>query len=199
MVDRRRCAAAAHPGQAWPRVDHHDDRHLRSPVAGGRRVDLPDHRYGANRWHYPAGVDAVTGLQLRSGSVALDRDHVRRHRLFAGGDEFVQMLDPEPDVLADPGAADLALPDRISDPACGHVEIRRGLVDRQQRSLLRRRTRLTTHGELARPHTPERHGDNPWRSRRPRLSGVRGLAGVMSSQPRTYPLQIDLGGTVRVT
>jgi hypothetical protein len=24
---------------------------------------------------------------------------------------------------------------------------------------------------LARPHTPERHGDNPWRSRRPRLSG----------------------------
>jgi hypothetical protein len=30
----------------------------------------------------------------------LDRDHVRRHRLFAGGDEFVQMLDAEPDVLA---------------------------------------------------------------------------------------------------
>jgi hypothetical protein len=54
------------------------------------------------------------------------------------------MLDAEPDVLADPGAADLALSDRISDPACGHVEIRRGFVDRQQRSLLRRRTRLTT-------------------------------------------------------
>jgi hypothetical protein len=53
----------------------------------------------------------------------LDRDHVRRHRLFAGGDQLVQMFDPEPDVLADPGAADLALSDRISDPACGHVEI----------------------------------------------------------------------------
>jgi hypothetical protein len=26
----------------------------------------------------------------------LDRDHVRCHRLFAGGDEFVQMLDAEP-------------------------------------------------------------------------------------------------------
>lgn len=45
------------------------------------------------------------------------------------------MLDPEPDVLADPGAADLSLSDRISDPACGHVEIRRGFVDRQKRSL----------------------------------------------------------------
>ena len=33
VVDRRRCAAAAHPGQARPRVDHHDDRHLRSLVA----------------------------------------------------------------------------------------------------------------------------------------------------------------------
>jgi len=54
----------------------------------------------------------------------LDGDHVRRHRLFASGDEFVQMLDPEPDVLADPGAADSVLSDRISDPACGHVEIR---------------------------------------------------------------------------
>ena len=70
-------------------------------------------------------------LQLRSGAVAWDRDDVRCHRLFAGGDEFVQMLDAEPDVLADPGAADLSLPDRISDPACGHVEIRRGFVDRQ--------------------------------------------------------------------
>jgi hypothetical protein len=47
----------------------------------------------------------------------LDRDHVRCHRLFAGGDEFVQMLDAEPDVLADPGAADLALPDRIQRPS----------------------------------------------------------------------------------
>ena len=103
-----------------------------------------------------------TGLPLHNGdfythiwrklcAVALNRDHVRRHRLFAGGDEFVQMLDPEPDVLADPGAADLALSDRISDPACGHVEIGRGLVDRHERSLLRRRTRLT-HRELARPH-----------------------------------------------
>ena len=60
VVDRRRCAAAAHPGQAWPRVDHHDDRHLRSPVARGRRVDLADHRHCANRWHHPADVDAVT-------------------------------------------------------------------------------------------------------------------------------------------
>jgi hypothetical protein len=83
----------------------------------------------------------------------LDRDHVRRHRLFAGGDEFVQMLDAEPDVLADPGAADLALSDRICDPACRHVEIRRGFVDRQKGSLLRGRPRLIR-GELARPHTP---------------------------------------------
>jgi hypothetical protein len=75
-------------------------------------------------------------------------------------DEFVQMLDPKPDVLADPGAADLALSDRISDPACGHVEIRRGLVDRQKRSLLRRRTRLTTYRELARPHTPKSHSNH---------------------------------------
>jgi hypothetical protein len=54
VVDRRRCSAPAHPGQAWPRVDHHDDRHLRSPVACWRRVDLADHRYCANRWHHPA-------------------------------------------------------------------------------------------------------------------------------------------------
>lgn len=67
------------------------------------------------------------------------------------------MLDAEPDVLADPGAADLALSDRVSDPACGHIEIRRGLVDRHERSLLRR-TRLI-HRELARAHTPERPGD----------------------------------------
>jgi hypothetical protein len=100
----------------------------------------------------------------------LDRNHFRRHRLFAGGDQLVQMLDAEPDVLADSGAADLALPDRVSDPARGHVEVRRGFVDRQKRSLLRRRTRLIRR-KLARPHTPERHGDNPWRSRRPRLSG----------------------------
>jgi integrase len=39
--------------QAWPRVDHHDDRHVRSPAARGRRVDLADHRYCAYRWHYP--------------------------------------------------------------------------------------------------------------------------------------------------
>ena len=79
----------------------------------------------------------------------MDRDHVRRHRLFAGGDQFVQMLDPEPDVLADPGAADSALPDRISNPTCRHVQIGGGLVDRHERSLLRRRMRLTTHRELA--------------------------------------------------
>jgi hypothetical protein len=53
-------APATHPGQAWPRVDHHDDRHVRSPVACWRRVDLADHRYCASRWHHPAGVDAVT-------------------------------------------------------------------------------------------------------------------------------------------
>ena len=78
----------------------------------------------------------------------MDRDHLRRHRLFAGGDEFIQMLDPEPDVLADPGAADLSLPDRICDPAYRHVEIRSGFVDRQQRSLLRGPARLIR-GQLA--------------------------------------------------
>jgi integrase len=36
VVDRRRCSAAAHPGQAWSRVDHHDDRYVRSPVDRGR-------------------------------------------------------------------------------------------------------------------------------------------------------------------
>src|SRR5829696_2365076 len=75
------------------------------------------------------------------------------------------MFDAEPDVFADPGAADLALSDCICDPACGHVEIQRGLVDRHERLLLRRRTRLT-HRELARPHTPERHGDDRRRPRR---------------------------------
>ncbi len=68
----------------------------------------------------------------------MDRDHVRRHRLLAGGDQLVQMLDPEPDVLADPGAADLALPDRLSDPACGHVEIRRGFVEPGANAVARR-------------------------------------------------------------
>jgi hypothetical protein len=132
------------------------------------------------------------GLELCSGSVALDRDHVRRHRLFAGGDQFVQMLDPEPDVLADPGAADLSLSDRISDPACGHVEIRRGFVDRHERSLLRRRTRLTTHRELARPHTPERHGDNHGGLD---VLGIRGyvVCGVMSLQPGRTPTGRSLG------
>jgi hypothetical protein len=63
------------------------------------------------------------------------------------------MLDPESDVLADPRAADLSLPDRISDPACGHIEVRRSLVDGHERLLLRRLARLTRR-ELARPHTP---------------------------------------------
>jgi hypothetical protein len=47
------------------------------------------------------------------------------------------VLDPEANVLADPGAADLALPDGVGDPAGGHVEVGRCFVDGQQRLMAR--------------------------------------------------------------
>jgi hypothetical protein len=64
--------------------------------------------------------------------------------------------------------------------------------------LLRRRTRLTTHRELARPHTPERHGDNHGGLD---VLGIRGYVACGGDvvATRTYLPQIGLGGTVWVT
>jgi hypothetical protein len=64
--------------------------------------------------------------------------------------------------------------------------------------LLRRRTRLTTHRELARPHTPERHGDNHGGLD---VLGIRGyvVCGGDVVATRTYPHRSVFGGTVRVT
>ena len=60
----------------------------------------------------------------------MDRDHVGGDGLFAGGDEFVKVLDAEADVFSDAGAPNLALPDGVGDPADGDVEVLSGLVNR---------------------------------------------------------------------
>ena len=46
----------------------------------------------------------------------------RGDRLLADFDELLEMLGSEPDVLADPGAANLPLADRIGDPANRDVQ-----------------------------------------------------------------------------
>jgi hypothetical protein len=64
--------------------------------------------------------------------------------------------------------------------------------------LLWRRTRLTTYRELARPHTPERHGDNHGGLDVLGIRGYVGFAGVMSLQPGPTSHRSILG-TVRAT
>jgi len=119
--------------------------------------------------------------------------------LFAGGDEFVQMLDAEPDVLADPGAADLALSDRISDPACRPLRyvaasstvksgrcwsgVRGSPPTGSWLELILLKDTAITHGGL-------------------NALGIRGyvdLQGVKSLQPGRTSHRSILGGTVRVT
>jgi hypothetical protein len=53
-------------------------------------------------------------------------------RLFPCRDELIKVLELEPNVLANPGAADTPLPDGLSDPARRHMEILGRLVDVQE-------------------------------------------------------------------
>lgn len=53
----------------------------------------------------------------------------RSDRLFACGNELIEMLDAEAHVLSDSGASDPALTHRVRYPVAGHVEVRSCFVD----------------------------------------------------------------------
>lgn len=48
--------------------------------------------------------------------------------MLPSGDQLVEVLKTEADVLAYPGTPDLTAPHCLSDPPCRDVQIRRGLV-----------------------------------------------------------------------
>ena len=102
------------------------------PLIGPIRIGLALRTATDRRIQSESRTSASTSRLSNDG----ERVCMSGHGLLAGGDELFQVLSAEAHVLADSGAADLALPDCIGHPASGHVEVGSCLVDVQQVLLL---------------------------------------------------------------
>lgn len=77
-------------------------------------------------------------------------------RLFTVRYQFLEVLGPEPDVLADSATPDASLPYGFCHPSCGDVEIRRSIFNAEKGAAWLR--------ELRSSHWPGRHGAPDCRS-----------------------------------